>query len=337
MLRIYHQEEVARLCKRRQGEVKLGERIKVMRPSQNLTHLPEYTREGVRFVLLGCPESIGPQANYGRAGSERGWSAFLQAFLNTQSNRFLMGEEVLLLGHILTDDLQAQAQLPAADEEQRIRQLRYLVGQIDQRLGEVLQSIYAAGLIPILIGGGHNNAYPLLKSWHQVHQKPLQCINCDPHADVRPLEGRHSGNSFSYAFESGYMSRYLVVGMHQAYNSEANYRFLEHSDQLHWINLEEISDWDSAVEQACAFFDAGKPLGLELDMDAISYMPSSASGPAGISVEQARIYVRIVAQKLNPVYLHLPEAAPGDDLQSKVVAGKALSYLVRDFIASSAV
>ena len=334
MLRIYHQEEIARLCKRRSGEVKLGERIRVMQQSQDLKHLDDYAKEGVRFVILGCPESIGPQANLGRAGSEKGWSAFLQTFLNTQSNRYLMGEEVLLLGHIMLDDLQAQAQLPAAGESERIQQLRYLVGQIDNRLGEVLQRIYASNLIPILIGGGHNNAYPLLKSWNQVHHEPLQCINCDPHADVRPLEGRHSGNSFSYAFESGNMSRYLALGLHQAYNSETNYRFLEHSDQLHWINLEEINDWKAAVAQACAFFDAKQPLGLELDMDGITGMPSSALTPAGISMDQARYFVRTVAEQLHPVYLHLPEAAPGDDTESRIIVGKALSYLVRDFIAS---
>ena len=52
-----------------------------------------------RFVLLGIPEDIGVRANLGQAGADTGWLAFLQSFLNMQSNDFLDGHEMMLLGH----------------------------------------------------------------------------------------------------------------------------------------------------------------------------------------------------------------------------------------------
>jgi histidine ammonia-lyase len=41
-------------------------------------------KKGVRFAPLGIPESIGPQANFGRRGAELAWEAFLDFFLNMQ-------------------------------------------------------------------------------------------------------------------------------------------------------------------------------------------------------------------------------------------------------------
>lgn len=60
-------------------------------------------------------------------------------------------------------------------------------------------------MTPIAIGGGHNNAYPMLKGYSLAKKEKINAINCDPHADFRALEGRHSGNGFSYAVNDGYL------------------------------------------------------------------------------------------------------------------------------------
>lgn len=332
MLRIYHQEELAKLYKRRPGEVKLGERLSCLAPSETLIDLSAYKEQGIDYVLLGIPESLGPQANLGRAGAERAWSAFLQAFLAQQSNRYLLGSSILMLGHIIIEDLQAQARQSQHRQEEQLQQLRYLVGQIDQRVEQVLSQVFAANLVPIVIGGGHNNAYPIIKAWYAARGKALSCINCDAHADVRPLEGRHSGNSFSYAVEEGLLDHYLAFGLHRGANTENAYRYMEQNERLHWTNLEELSDWETALGIACHRFEPGEPLGVELDMDALADMPSSAQSPLGISLQQAHTFVRQVSDQLSPVYLHLPEAAPEDTFTSRQHVGKALAGLVSTFI-----
>jgi len=65
-----------------------------------------------------------------------------------------------------------------------------------------------------------NNAYPILKGTAGAlgASKGINCVNCDPHADFRDLEGRHSGNGFSYAYADRFLSRYFIFGLHENYN-----------------------------------------------------------------------------------------------------------------------
>jgi formiminoglutamase len=73
-------------------------------------------------------------------------------------------------------------------------------------------------------------------------------------------------------------------------------------------------------------------VGLEIDMDAIAHMPSSALSPSGWSLDQIRALVLKLGHiRPNIAYLNLTEAAPSDDKED-IVVGKALTYLVRDFL-----
>jgi formiminoglutamase len=188
------------------------------------------------------------------------------------------------------------------------------------------------GMIPIVIGGGHNNAYPLIKASAKFYEQAIGVINCDPHADCRPLEGRHSGNSFSYALEEGHLAAYSVLGLHRNYNSQYTVDYLRNNDTVRFRFWEDITDWLQELDTAFADITTkGLPLGLELDMDSIAMMPSSAVSPVGLSLSQARAYIRKMAAHQQIAYLHLPEAAPQSEFE-KVIVGKALSYLVTDFL-----
>ena len=92
---------------------------------------------------------------------------------------------------------------------------------------EIVKPYVIKGYIPIVIGGGHNNAYPIIKTISESFNQAIHVFNLDPHADCRALEGRHSGNSFSYAKEHGFIDQYTVFGLHKNYNSEFIYSYLE--------------------------------------------------------------------------------------------------------------
>ena len=63
---------------------------------------------------------------------------------------------------------------------------------------------------PIIIGGGHNNAYGNIKGTSLAIGEPINVINFDAHSDFRPEEGRHSGNGFSYAYTEGFLNYYFI-------------------------------------------------------------------------------------------------------------------------------
>ena len=215
--KFYNKHDILSLTKIRRFETKLGERIHCPgdRPQLELS-LQQST---AKYVLVGIPEDIGVKANHGVGGTDSVWVPFLSSFLNIQSNDFVVGDELLLLGHFDFGDMKYLIEQNAHNHEERIDAYRHAVITIDDEVEELVKQITAHDKIPIVIGGGHNNSYPLIKGsakgLHKADKIPLaqiNCINLDAHADFRPVEGRHSGNGFRYAEEDGYLQKYCVVG-----------------------------------------------------------------------------------------------------------------------------
>jgi formiminoglutamase len=332
---IYRKGDLSSLIRRREGEEKLGEKMAFLQEGEGLEALQDYPARGVRFVLLGIPESIGPMANYGKCCTDFGWKALLDAFLNMQSNRFLTGENILCLGHVDTEDLNRAASFLSPIDPEYIEKLRRLCSRLDELVEPVLQAVGRAGLTPVIVGGGHNNAYPILKglTGSSRHSDGIQTVNCDPHADFRPLEGRHSGNGFSYAYEGRCLMRYFVLGLHENYNSEKVIAALLENPDLDYSSFDAETDIIVHIQKAAAFLgQADLPVGIEVDMDSIINMPSSAMTPSGFRVEEARRFVRSMASRFRTAYLHLPEGAPVPGTSDETRAGKTLAYLALDFI-----
>ena len=55
---------------------------------------------GAKFALLGVNEDIGPRANCGRGGAAKTFDPVLKQLLNLQSNSFLNGSEIVVVGSI---------------------------------------------------------------------------------------------------------------------------------------------------------------------------------------------------------------------------------------------
>jgi formiminoglutamase len=308
--------DISKMTAVREGECKVGQTICIYEDLDQF--------DG-KYVVVGVEESIGPQANFGFTGAENGFSSFLSRFLNVQSNRFFSGNEVLIYGVFKLDSI-----FDSIDEK------RKLISELDSVLILHLELIYNKGFVPILIGGGHNNAYPLMKAFANVKGNSLNVINCDPHADYRLLEGRHSGNSFSYAKSEGVLNYYKVIGLHQSYNSEEMLSRMEVDGCDFTFFDDYLIGIGSVIDDVEAFVikNNGIDFGVELDLDAVKGMPSSAYSFSGISVEEARSYLIRLAEERRIAYLHLPEGAPKND-RDEVIVGKTLAYLVTDFIKSN--
>lgn len=311
----FSKQSLSELISVRAGEVKIGEKLFCFNEDFS----------NVKYFILGISEDIGPQSNGGFAGSTKAFAAFLKRFVNIQSNQFLTGENTLILGEIISNV-----------SFQNLIDGRKLVEELDSFVESIISPFILKGFVPIVIGGGHNNAFPLIKSVSKIVGKPISVINFDPHADFRPMEGRHSGNPFSYAFEQGFLHKYAILGLHQSYNS----RFiLEELEKNHFIYsffddyLSGKADFKEDLKTFFQFINDNK-FGVELDLDAIAYMPSSAFSPSGMSIEAARTYILQIAKSGNVQYLHLPEAAPKTQ-EEEAIVGKTLAYLVSDFIKSN--
>lgn len=298
---------------KRDGEVRLGEKILYR-------SLDSDSWKTSRYHVLGINEDLGPRLNGGLPGANKGFEAFVSRFLNIQSNSFLSGTEICLHGIIELN-------------QEIITPLNEHIDDLDMLVALWTKEVVSSGGIPIVIGGGHNNAFGLILGSSEALNTSIAVTNLDPHADVRKTGERHSGNPFSTAHEKGILAKYSVLGLHQSYNNQFILDYLKEMG----ASCSYFEDWIDEPQQFRTDIQIVfqnyrfQSVGVELDMDAIAFMPSSAFTPSGVTVEQARYYIRKMAGLKNVCYLHLPEAAPSTEMEAKSV-GKTLCYLVSDFI-----
>lgn len=341
-LKIYSKQDVLSLTRIRRFETKLGERLLVIHDSSQLeTSIRE---SSAKYVLFGIPEDLGAKGNYGIGGTDSLWIPFLQSFLNIQSNDFLDGNEILLIGHFDFGDIQYLIDTTARGHEEKVEAYRHAVNTIDEEVEYLAKMITETKKIPIVIGGGHNNSYPLIKGaakgWHKAGVLPLaqiNCINLDAHADYRPMEGRHSGNAFRYAEEDGYLAKYCVIGLHENYIPQNVWIDMVNNPFIDCITYEDIFVHDKrtfmqAVAHATGFTE-DTYCGIDVDIDCIEHTLSSAMTPVGLLPSHARQYVSFAAQDSKPAYFYVCEGATRlNDGRTDPTSGKLISYLVSDFV-----
>jgi formiminoglutamase len=341
-LKIYSKQDVLSLTKIRRFETKLGERLQVIQDTGDLTGC--FAKTTAKYVLFGIPEDLGAKGNYGIGGTDTLWIPFLQSFLNIQSNDFFEGGEILLLGHFDFGDIQYLIDTTAKGPDEKIEAYRHAVNVIDDEVERITKMITEAKLIPLVVGGGHNNSYPLIKGaakgWYKTGAIPMaqiNCINLDAHADYRPLEGRHSGNAFRYAEEDGYLQKYCIVGLHENYLPQNIWIDIVNNPFIDCITFEDIFVHEKrtflqAVAHATGFTEDSLS-GIDLDIDCIEHTLSSAMTPVGILPIHARQYISFVAADSKPAYLHICEGATRlSDGRTDATSGKLVSYLVSDFV-----
>ena len=201
--------DLARVTNFRSGEVKFGEKMQTIPKGADTVEFLQTS--DAKFVLFGIPEDIGVRANFGRPGAASAWESTIKSIANIQHNRFSKGNQILVLGHLdAAEEMKEVENLDFNILEER-KQLSKVVEKIDKEVSHIIFTIVKAGKIPIIIGGGHNNAYGNIKGTALAKGKAINAINFDAHSDFRILEGRHSGNGFSYAYEEGFLKKIFCL------------------------------------------------------------------------------------------------------------------------------
>ncbi|APA00627.1 MULTISPECIES: formimidoylglutamase [Flavobacterium] len=331
--------DLAKVTNHRSGEIKFGEKMLTVPHGANPISYIKNT--DAKYVLLGIPEDIGIRANFGRPGAASAWNEAIKSIANIQHNRFCKGNQIIVLGQInVLEEMKEVENLDFNNIDDRVK-LSQLVQKIDKDVSHIIFSIVKLGKIPIIIGGGHNNAYGNIKGTALAKGKPINAINFDAHSDFRILEGRHSGNGFSYAYEEGFLKKYFVFGLHENYTSKSVLDIIKKTeDRVRFntydsINIRKEKNFGQEMIYALEFIKS-ETFGIEVDLDAIPNIASSAMTLSGFSVEELRQFVSFFAKNKNAGYLHICEGAPDLDVdKNNHLIGKLIGYLVTDFIKSN--
>lgn len=325
---------VQQFITKRKGETKFGETIQYLDPSKNIeavleSHLSPY-------VLLGIPEDMGVYANFGRRGARHSFDVVMQYLCNMQHNSFQQGDKILFLGRISFEksdyDFIDDASL---SDGKKIKKSRELVAALDKKVAYYASLVAKANKKLIVVGGGHNNCYGLLKGYALGKNQSMNVVNVDAHADLRATEGRHSGNGFTYAHKEGFIKQYTVLGLNESYIDPHAFMYLEqHSKTFTSITFEDVFVRKSiSLKKAIRKIvekHQEQMLGLELDMDVVANYPSSAVSAEGILPRELRQVVYQLNLGCNLNYMHICETR----IQKKreVSNAKLIALLITDFI-----
>lgn len=135
-------------------------------------------------ALVGFPSDEGVARNGGRPGASQGPDAIREAlYALTPGSEAL---EALLSVTADLGDVPISGNLEADQE----------------RLGDVIAALFRRGVVPIVLGGGHETTYGHFLGYAATGQA-AHLLNWDAHPDVRPLkDGKaHSGSPFRQALE----------------------------------------------------------------------------------------------------------------------------------------
>ncbi len=328
--------DLAKLTNHRSGEVKFGEKmITIPKEGNTIEFLKKCEAQ---YVLFGIPEDVGVRANFGRPGTASAWKSAISSIANIQHNRFCKGSQIIILGTLdVSEEMEEAKDLDFHLTSDRLK-LSALVEKIDKDVVHIITSIIKCGKTPIIIGGGHNNAYGNIKGTALALGKPINAINFDAHSDYRILEGRHSGNGFSYAYEEGFLKKYFIFGLHENYTSKNVLDILKKiEERVNYNTYDEIKvrqekNFQHEMQYALDFIK-NDAYGIEIDLDSLPNIATSAMTMSGFSVEELRQFISFFGKNPNATYLHICEGAPelGEEKNNHLI-GKLIGYLITDFI-----
>ena len=336
---VFTVNDLAKITNHRSGEIKFGEKmLTIPKETDPISFLK--TCEA-KYVLFGIPEDIGVRANFGRPGAASAWDSAIKSIANIQHNRFCKGSQLLVLGKLdVSKEMKEVKDLDFNNVNDR-KKLSQLVEVIDKEVSHIIFNIIKSGKTPIIIGGGHNNAYGNIKGTALAKGKPINAINFDAHSDFRILEGRHSGNGFSYVYEEGFLKKYFIFGLHENHTSKSVLDIIKKTDdRLRYntsdsIKIRKEQDFNNELVQAMKFIESDD-FGIEIDLDAIPGIASSAMTLSGFSIEELRQFISYFGKNKKAAYLHICEGAPDlGEVKNSHLIGKLIGYLVTDLIKSN--
>ncbi len=202
-----------------------------------------------------------------------------------------------------------------------------------EALAWAVERIVRAGGIPVILGGGHDQAYGHFLGIAQATGKAPGCLNFDAHADLRPIpaDGPNSGTPYTQAAqwcaEHNATFDYAIVGWQDCANTQLlRNRAEEVGAEILRAPLE-VDDVQSLV----AIRDSDAiALSIDLDVFAAAYAPGvsapTAMGlvPDGALLETLR---NLFIDGYNVAGIEVAELCPAHDIDGRTARlGAALIF-----------
>ncbi|RNL49876.1 formimidoylglutamase [Arthrobacter oryzae] len=267
-------------------------------------------------VLLGFGSDEGVRRNKGRAGAAAGPAA-IRAALGPLA--FHLHREVHDAGDVTVAGQSLEA------------------GQA--RAGLAITSLLDAGVLPVVLGGGHETAFAsyLGMAGSQAVREGLRVgvLNLDAHFDLRDEPAPSSGTPFLQMARAetaaGRELKYAVVGISEPGNTRALFRTAAE------LGVDYLLDEDCSAENThtfvAAFLAHVDALYLTIDLDVLpASVAPGVSAPAayGVPLQVISAVCRQVAASGKLLHVDVAELNPGFDIDGRTakVAARLVNTLL---------
>lgn len=270
----------------------------------DLSHNPP---TGRIIVLIGFSCDEGIRRNQGRVGAADGPQALRQFLVNLPWS-FAENTFVYDVGDVVCVD----GDLEGSREE----------------LSQFLARFYALGIFPVVLGGGHELAFPHGKAVLESASSDsvVGIINFDAHFDLRPLrDGKaHSGSPFlelSHLCESGKRDfRYLCLGIQASSNTPHLFQTAKDLKVVFHDRLQIAAESKLVHESLLKFIKDSDKIYLSVCLDVLAEAVApgvSAPTPFGLDSSELLQLLKPVLLSGKVVGFDLAELSPPLDLQGK--------------------
>jgi len=281
-----------------------------------------HKKEGVTsFGFIGFAVDTGIERNQGRIGAAHGPISARESLANIPlANHETM--ELFDFGNVICEN----GNLEVAQE----------------LLGQIVARVMNKGIIPIVIGGGHETTWGSFQGILK-RNSPKVCgiINFDSHFDLRPLLPGNLGSSgtpfLQIADALSKIKRpfhYTVLGIQQFGNTSA---LIEQAKKLnvHWVTAEEIhlGNTDSAIKAIDQAVLRNDELYISVDLDcfAAAYAPGvSATQPLGFTPWQVIPLIRHLVRSGKVIAFDVAELSPEYDTDG--VTAQLAAAIIATFV-----
>ncbi|MCE7934026.1 MAG: arginase [Chlorobi bacterium CHB2] len=279
-----------------------------------------------RVAIIGVPQELGVARNGGRVGAAQAPDAIRAMFyrltpFDLATGRSIPHGAVVDLGNIRCDG--------ELDDE---------LEEIHDRLAAVVAAVCRRGLIPLVLGGGHDVTYAAASGVHALHGR-LGVLNFDAHLDVRPPNPlRNSGTSFRMLIEEGKLApeQFVEFGIQSFANAESHVEWVRGSGGT-IIPLEAIRQqgFPDALLAAyrIASSEGRKSVYGTLDMDGVRAADApgvSATMPDGFAAAEFLSTARLLGRSSTTVAMDIVEVNPRFDRDNQTT--KLAAHAMMRFI-----
>ncbi|WP_034228227.1 formimidoylglutamase [Aquimarina pacifica] len=253
------------------------------------------------FAILGYAIDEGVRRNLGRIGAAEGPDA-IRNRLAPLSNHMADQTQIWDVGNIYCQNKDL--------EESQLS------------ISEVISKILENDTMPIVLGGGHDLAYPHFNGIKkQFPKKTIGIINMDAHFDLRKVEDKgNSGTPFFQILTENNFCNYLCLGIQKSSNNRNLYATAVKLDVEYLENSTfTIQNQETIYSVLEDFIKQVDIIYCTIDLDGFSsmYAPGvSAPSPVGFSPDIALKTLELICMSKKLISVDIVELNPKYDIDN---------------------